>query len=52
MMPLVMPPMIRTPFDSMSESTNEKGNGEEKEEQGDNENRRKNSCIPSKGRFV
>jgi hypothetical protein len=42
----------RTYFDSMSEGMNEEGNGEEKEEQGDNENERRNFCIPSKGRFV
>ncbi len=39
-------------FDFMSEGTNVKGNGEEEEERGDNENERRNACIPSKKRFV
>jgi hypothetical protein len=42
----------RTFSGSMSEGTNEEINGEEEEERGDNENKRRNSCIPSKGRFV
>jgi hypothetical protein len=42
----------RTSSGSMSEGTNEEGNGEEEEEWGDNENERRNSYIPSKGRFV
>ncbi len=37
---------------SMNEGTNEEGNGKEEEERDDNENKRRNSCIPSKGRFV
>ncbi len=41
-----------TYFDSMNEGMNEEGNGEKEEEWGDNENERKNSPIPSKGRFV
>jgi len=36
----------------MSESINEEGNGEKEEEQSDNENKRRNSHIPSKGRFA
>ncbi len=41
-----------TSFDSMSEGTNEEGNGEEEEEWGDNEKERRNFRIASKGRFV
>jgi len=32
--------------------TSKEGNGEKEEEPGDNENKRNNFCIPSKGRFV
>ncbi len=42
----------RASFNSMNEGTNEEGNGEEEQEQGDNENGRRNSHIPLKGRFV
>ncbi len=42
----------RTFFDFMNEGMNEEGNGEKEEERGDNENKRRNSHIPSKGRFV
>lgn len=52
MMPLVTPPVRRISFDSMNEGTNEKGSGEEEEEQGNNGNRKKISCISSKGRFA
>jgi hypothetical protein len=40
-----------TSFNSMNEGTNEEGNGKEEEEWGDDENGRKNSHIPWKGRF-
>jgi hypothetical protein len=36
----------------MNEGWNEEGNGKEKQEQGVNENRRRNSHILSKGRFT
>ncbi len=42
----------RTSSNSMSEGTNEEGHGKEEEEWGDNENKKRNSYIPSKGRFV
>jgi hypothetical protein len=42
----------RASYDSMNESTNEERNNETEKEQDDNENERRNSCIPSKGRFV
>jgi hypothetical protein len=42
----------RTYSNSMSDITNEEGNGEEEEEQGDIENGRRNSRIPSKCKFT
>jgi hypothetical protein len=42
----------RTFSNSMSESTNEERNNEEEKERGDNENKRRKSCISSKGKFV
>jgi hypothetical protein len=43
---------IITLFYSMSEGTNEDGYGEQQKEQNNDGNKRRNSCIPSKGRFA
>jgi hypothetical protein len=42
----------KTSFDSMRKWWNEERNGEEKHEQGNNENGGRNSHIPSKNRFA
>ncbi len=41
----------KTFSNSMTKGTNEEGNGEEEQDQGDNENGRRNSYILSKGSF-
>ncbi len=52
MMPLVMALWKEVFSNSMNESINEEGNGEKEKERSDNENKRRNSHIPSKGRFA
>jgi hypothetical protein len=42
----------KTFLGSMNEGWNEKGNGKEEQEEGDNENGGRNSCILSKDKFV
>ncbi len=44
--------IVKRSFDFMSERWNEKGNGEEKHERGDNENEGRNFHIMLKGRCV
>ncbi len=52
MMPIMMTFWEQNLLDSMNEGWNEEGNGKEKQEQGDNENRGRNFHILSKGKFA